>query len=114
MRRRTIRRRRAALLIVVIAAAAAIGATAMWPGSHSLASSTPTRSTSPTPLQTALPAEASPPAAPTNQAKAACVIDRTTGMILYAKSADAHLPMGSTTKIMTALLVLEHVSNLDV
>lgn len=86
----------------------------MWPGSHSLASSTPARSTSPTPLQTALPAEASPPAAPTNQAKAACVIDRATGTILYAKSADAHLPMGSTTKIMTALLVLEHVSNLDV
>jgi D-alanyl-D-alanine carboxypeptidase (penicillin-binding protein 5/6) len=103
MRRRTIRRRRAALLIVVIAAAAAIGATATWPGSHSQASSARARDA--TPLQ---------PAAPTNQAKAACVIDRATGTILYAKSANAHLPMGSTTKIMTALLVLEHVSNLDV
>jgi D-alanyl-D-alanine carboxypeptidase (penicillin-binding protein 5/6) len=110
------------LLIVVIIAAAAIVATAMWPGPHSQASSAAAREALPTGPSTAipagqqiaLPAEGAAPAAPTNQAKAACVIDRATGTVLYAKNADAHLPMGSTTKIMTALLVLKHVSNLDV
>jgi D-alanyl-D-alanine carboxypeptidase (penicillin-binding protein 5/6) len=114
-RKKAVHRRRIALIVVTIVAAAAIAATAMWPGSHSQAkaNAAPAADAVPAGQQIALPAEGTVPAAPTNQAKAACVIDRATGTVLYAKSADAHLAMGSTTKIMTALLVLEHVSNLD-
>lgn len=40
-------------------------------------------------------------------AKAAVVIDGYTGEILYSQNCDARLPMASTTKIMTALLLCE-------
>lgn len=40
-------------------------------------------------------------------AKAAIVIEATSGTVLYEKNADEQLPEASTTKIMTALLVLE-------
>ncbi len=40
-------------------------------------------------------------------AKAAVVIDGVTGEILYSKNCDQRLPMASTTKIMTALLLCE-------
>lgn len=40
-------------------------------------------------------------------AKAAVVIDGNTGEILYAQNCDERLPMASTTKIMTALLLCE-------
>ena len=41
-------------------------------------------------------------------AKAAVVIEAETGRVLYEKNADEVLPMASTTKIMTALVVLEN------
>ena len=40
-------------------------------------------------------------------AKAYAVIDNQTGQILASRNADKRLPMASTTKIMTALLVIE-------
>lgn len=40
-------------------------------------------------------------------AKAAVVIDGYTGEVLYSQNSDARLPMASTTKIMTALLLCE-------
>ena len=40
-------------------------------------------------------------------AKAAVVINGDTGEILYSQNCDQHLPMASTTKIMTALLLCE-------
>lgn len=40
-------------------------------------------------------------------AKSAILINGTTGEIVYSKNADAQLPMASTTKIMTALLLAE-------
>ena len=40
-------------------------------------------------------------------AKAAIIYEPETGTILYAKNADARLPMASTTKIMTALVAIE-------
>lgn len=39
----------------------------------------------------------------------ACLIDAKSGAVLYAKNKDKRLPMASTTKIMTALTVLETV-----
>ncbi len=46
-------------------------------------------------------------------AKAAVVIDGYTGEILYSLNCDKRLPMASTTKIMTALLLCEMVDDLN-
>ena len=40
-------------------------------------------------------------------AEAAYLIEANSGRVLYAKNENAHLPMASTTKIMTALLAIE-------
>lgn len=41
-------------------------------------------------------------------AKSAIVMDMASGRILYAKNIDEQLPMASTTKIMTAIVALDH------
>ena len=41
-------------------------------------------------------------------AKAAAVINGDTGEVIYAQNADERLPMASSTKIMTALLLCEN------
>ena len=46
-------------------------------------------------------------------ARAAVVIDADTGETLFEQNADSRLPMASTTKIMTALVVLESDHDLD-
>jgi len=43
-------------------------------------------------------------------AKAACLIDAKSGAVLYSHNENIRLPMASTTKIMTALVVLENMS----
>ena len=45
-------------------------------------------------------------------AQSAVVMERSTHRVLFEQNADAHLPMASTTKIVTALTVLNH-ANLD-
>ena len=40
-------------------------------------------------------------------AAAACIVELTTGRVLFEYEADTQLPMASTTKVMTALLALE-------
>ena len=40
-------------------------------------------------------------------AKAAIVVNAATGKVIYSQNADKRLPMASTTKIMTALLLCE-------
>ncbi|MDR2657949.1 MAG: D-alanyl-D-alanine carboxypeptidase [Oscillospiraceae bacterium] len=52
-------------------------------------------------------AEPELPAAALSSAKAAYVLDMTTGRTLFSWNADEKLPMASTTKVMTALLALE-------
>ena len=49
-------------------------------------------------------------AEPTCSAKGAIVIEGTSGTVLYEKNGDLPLPEASTTKIMTALLVLERMN----
>ena len=49
----------------------------------------------------------------TISAQAAIVMEQSTGRVLYAANADAVLPMASTTKIMTALCVLENAALTD-
>lgn len=44
----------------------------------------------------------------TVEAKAAVLIDGASGRILFAQNANKRLPMASTTKIMTAIVALEH------
>jgi len=46
--------------------------------------------------------------APEVKASAAILVDAETGQVLWSRNADARRPMASTTKIMTALLALEH------
>jgi D-alanyl-D-alanine carboxypeptidase (penicillin-binding protein 5/6) len=58
---------------------------------------------------------AAPPATPpVLQAKAAIVVQPDTRAVVYAKNADARRPIASTTKLMTALLVLERLDLSDV
>ncbi|MER6672211.1 serine hydrolase [Streptomyces sp. NPDC000983] len=54
----------------------------------------------------ALTAPAQAATAPTVTAKGAFMLDSATGSTLYSKAADTKLPMASTTKIMTARVVL--------
>ena len=42
-------------------------------------------------------------------AQSACLMDASTGTVLYAKNADLALPPASVTKIMTLLLFMEEV-----
>ena len=53
-------------------------------------------------------------AEPTVAAQGAALIDGKTGRLLWGKNADAPLAMASTTKIMTAILVLEQASLTEV
>ncbi len=46
-------------------------------------------------------------------AKAMCVMEASTGRVLYGKNRHEKLPMASTTKIMTAITAIENCSNLD-
>lgn len=54
-----------------------------------------------------IPATTSAPQAPSLNAKFACVMDASSLRPLYKKNGEEKVPMASTTKIMTALLVLE-------
>jgi D-alanyl-D-alanine carboxypeptidase (penicillin-binding protein 5/6) len=45
---------------------------------------------------------------PDLQAKSAVLIDENSGRVIYAKNANERLPQASTTKMMTALLVIEN------
>ncbi len=42
-------------------------------------------------------------------AQSAVLLDASRGDLLYAKNADARMPMASTTKVMTAIVALEHM-----
>ena len=57
--------------------------------------------------------ELSPVDAMSSSAKSMCVIDKDSGRILYSKNPYEKLPMASTTKVVTAITVLEHCDDLD-
>lgn len=46
-------------------------------------------------------------------AQAACIMERSSGRVLFEKQADLPLPMASTTKIVTALTVLNACQSID-
>ena len=59
-----------------------------------------------------IPAQAAVSPRPSLSVTAAALIDAGTGQQLYASNANAELPIASTTKLMTALVTLEHVRRL--
>lgn len=54
-----------------------------------------------------------PAALPNVKGTAAVLMDIDTGAVLYSKNAHARLPNASTTKIMTAILIIEHCKMTD-
>lgn len=52
-------------------------------------------------------------AAISSSAKAMCVIDKDSKRILYSKNENEKLPMASTTKVVTAITVIQNCDNLD-
>lgn len=48
-----------------------------------------------------------------SSAKSAIMIEADTGRILYSKNSEQQLPMASTTKIVTAITVIDNCDNLD-
>lgn len=68
---------------------------------------TATSTVTPTPMRTAIPKRAGQPDV---AARAAAVLDLSTGAFLYSKNATARVPMASLTKMMTALLAVERGS----
>ena len=48
-----------------------------------------------------------------SSAKGMCVIEKDSGRILYSKNKDQKLPMASTTKVATAITVIENCDDLD-
>jgi len=60
------------------------------------------------PFQGAMADDLEETSASSGSPKAAILVERHTGTILYEKNAHAPLPMASTTKVMTALLALEY------
>lgn len=72
----------------------------------SLTPKRPTTSSARTPRSTPTPAQLGPGELPL-YAEGAIVLDASNGEVLYEKNADARLYPASTTKVMTALLVIE-------
>jgi serine-type D-Ala-D-Ala carboxypeptidase (penicillin-binding protein 5/6) len=52
-------------------------------------------------------------APPTLSVRAAALVEKSTGQVLYEENSDAELAIASTTKLMTALVTLEHVHDLN-
>lgn len=59
-------------------------------------------------LVTAVSVHADHEIGPTNHAQAAALIDVTSGRVLYSKNGDERLRIASLTKIMTAIVAIEH------
>ncbi|HTK09917.1 MAG TPA: serine hydrolase, partial [Ktedonobacteraceae bacterium] len=63
-----------------------------------------------TPSPTMIP---SPTPTPIVNSEAAFLLDDATGKVLFEKNSHAHLAIASTTKMMTAIVAIEHANNLD-
>jgi D-alanyl-D-alanine carboxypeptidase (penicillin-binding protein 5/6) len=64
-------------------------------------------------LAALMPASAVALAPPALSVRAAVLVEEGTGQQLYGVAPNAELPIASTTKLMTALVTLEHVRHLD-
>lgn len=101
------RRRLRALAMAGVAAAAM--SLLISPAIPAASASAPSKDRAPT--SAAKPAQ-SEPGKPSTHAKAAALIDVTSGRLLYSNRGDEPMLIASTTKIMTAIIAIEH-SDLD-
>jgi D-alanyl-D-alanine carboxypeptidase len=123
VRRRRRRLRPVALVAALLLAAGAALAFREWPSHHASAAPPPARpaptqhhaarqlsaaATKPAPLLTG-PTHSVAGLRPPISARAAIVVDATTGSVLWQHRPHRRLPIASTTKIMTATLALEHL-----
>jgi D-alanyl-D-alanine carboxypeptidase (penicillin-binding protein 5/6) len=117
--RRPRRRRRAPFALLVIAALAGAGALAFR---HFDTHTTPAAAAPPPPKAAPVHHEAAPlkppklltavrplHGRPVVSARSAILVDADTGRVIWEKAANRRRPIASTTKIMTATLVLEHL-----
>jgi serine-type D-Ala-D-Ala carboxypeptidase (penicillin-binding protein 5/6) len=88
-----------AILVLLVAVAAAAALLVVAPSAHA--------SNLDDPIVIATPGGDDQPDAPRVTAKAAVLMDMDTGTVLYSRNADKQLEMASTTKMMTAILILE-------
>ena len=95
----------ALLVLAAVLAAAVVFATP----SGALGSTAPVTSLD-EPILISGPLTGDLPVAPKVTAKAAVMMDMETGTILYSRNPDKQLEMASTTKMMTAILILESMS----
>jgi serine-type D-Ala-D-Ala carboxypeptidase (penicillin-binding protein 5/6) len=124
VRRRRRRFRPVALVAALLLAAGVALAFREWPSHHASAAPPPARQaptqhhaarqlsapTKPAPLLTG-PARSVTGLRPPLSARAAVVVDATTGAVLWQHRPHRRLPIASTTKIMTAMLALEHLQS---
>ena len=117
-RRRPRRRRRAPLALLLLAVLAGAGVVAFrhFDAHTAHAAAAPPRTPPPAtrPAATAAPPKLLTAARPlhgppTVTARSAILVDADTGRVIWEKAAHARRPIASTTKVMTATLVLEHL-----
>jgi D-alanyl-D-alanine carboxypeptidase (penicillin-binding protein 5/6) len=103
-----------ALLFLPLLLIGCSGSIALAPFSNApTATPRPTATATPALRPTATPTPAPPPPVfppPHLYAKAAILIDQTNGQTMYELNSRAELPMASTTKLMTAIVALQHAS----
>jgi D-alanyl-D-alanine carboxypeptidase (penicillin-binding protein 5/6) len=100
----------AILSVACIALAAPAGALASPPAQQARS---PSPLTAPTSGIAAQRAVGAPAAGLALTARSAILVEQSTGQVLYAGNAGAELAIASTTKLMTALLTVEHVPRLS-
>src|SRR5215472_9260138 len=91
------------VIMIVITALAIFLVSSALPGLQSVAQLV---APSPTPTPTPLPPTPTPTPAPFISGAAAYLIDADTGRVLYNMNSLQQLPIGSTTKIMTAIVAI--------
>jgi D-alanyl-D-alanine carboxypeptidase (penicillin-binding protein 5/6) len=107
----------AAATAALVAATVALVATPAALGATPAAPAAPTNRSPAAPAPTAAIADQSAAGTPATQphlsARAAILVEESTGQVLYASNANDELAIASATKLMTALLTLEHVPHLS-
>jgi D-alanyl-D-alanine carboxypeptidase (penicillin-binding protein 5/6) len=92
----------------------ALAATALAAPPRARAAKRPPAPASPTSGIASQSAAGSPATAPALSAHASILVEESTGQVLYASNANTPLAIASATKLMTALLTLEHVPHASV
>lgn len=100
------------LMIVFVVVASFFLIPALLPSAQTQAAVTPVPTPTPTPTATPSPTPIPTPEATTQEERSVStyLMDVTTGKVLINTTSNFRLPMASTTKIMTAILAIEHLN----